>query len=351
MENIHSILEEVILCPQKAILATIINVDGSAYRKEGTTMLVKEDGSRNGLLSGGCLEEDIAARLEEVWENGPRTIEYDMRGFNELSWGEAAGCNGVIYVLLEPIYGKMRTYLTKLQNSLNNGQEVTVVKKLPEQGKRGGTLYWTEDNQLYGSWQGEIYRDIKEAIQEAFTGELPALGKSGMILPNLSRQPVFLQHFKPKPKLYVFGANPDAVPVVKLAAEVGFSVLVSDWRPAFCTKIRFPWADECIVGFPDEVLSELTFTSQDYVLLLTHHFEMDKELLSVLVDQELRYLAVLGSRSRTSRLLESEVVPDNVTSPAGLSIGAEGPEEIAVSIVSQLIMRSKATIPRNMVIS
>lgn len=127
-----------------------------------------------------------------------------------------------------------------------------------------------------------------------------------------------------------------------MASLAGFSVLVADWRSALCKKEFFPDANQVIVGFPGEVMPMLALSNQDFAIVLTHHFQRDQELLNLLKGQTLAYLGILGSKGRTQRLLEGSEIPPEINSPVGLSIGAEGPEEIAISIVAELIQRKNS---------
>ncbi|RSL32394.1 XdhC family protein [Salibacterium salarium] len=333
MEEIHSILQTLAASQQKAILAIIIQVEGSAYRKEGTSMLIQEDGTQVGLLSGGCLENDIIARWQDIWETGARTVEYDMRGFDDLSWGEGSGCNGIIHVLLEPVVDGLRSYLMTVKEYLDQGQSVFMVKKLKADAGRIETLFGI-DGSFFGDWYGDVLFPLKQMADDTSQ-------KSGTFSMEELEERVYIHYFHPKPRLFVIGANADARPLVRLAANAGFSVIVSDWRPALCKKEYFPDAARIVIGFPEEVFPTLTFTSEDCVVILTHHFQRDQEILPYLLKEDLRYLGVLGSRTRTARVLGSNEIPEKITSPIGLSINAEGPEEIAVSIVSELIMLSK----------
>jgi len=148
---------------------------------------------------------------------------------------------------------------------------------------------------------------------------------------------LFVFRYEPKPRLVLFGAAPDARPLAALAAAAGFSVLVSDWRPALCDQRYFPDADSILVGFPEETIPEITFSPYDFVVVMTHHLKRDQELLRLLSMKRFRYLGILGSKGRTERLLSDVPIAVKAHYPVGLDIGAEGPEEIAVSIVAELI--------------
>jgi xanthine dehydrogenase accessory factor len=338
MEEIHKILDAVYLSSEEDVLTTIIHVKGSAYRKEGTSMLIRGDGTRVALLSAGCLEMDLQYRAQETIENmTSHTVVYDMRDEDDLQWGQGAGCNGVIRVLLEPIDACLRNHLCKLKYLLEGGNRVTILKKLTSDYSVSDYLFFTDHNQLFGKWHGGVSHQVKELIREIHQSKR----KSGVdYCPELSSE-IYFHTFKPKPRLLVFGAGADAIPLVKLASNAGFSVHVADWRSDWCTEANFPDAAQLIVGFPNEVVSSLHLTDQDFILILTHNFQRDKEILGYLLENDLKYIGILGSRTRTERLLEGMTIPPHIKSPVGMAIGAEGPEEIAISIVAELIQKQR----------
>lgn len=326
MENMHDIISRLDKTNQRTMLATIIAVDGSAYRKEGTTMLVEEDGTRTGLLSAGCLEEDISARFASVWAQGPMVERYNMRALDDSSWGlDGSGCNGVVDVLLQPVNDTLLSFLRKTGQALARGQTVALIRSEDV----SQYLCQTESGEMFGVWNGE-------------NPQLAGVEKSGVIYSTSLTKNLYLQVIRPKPRLFVFGAQADAKPLVQFAAKVGFSVHVVDWRPALCTKTHFPNADKRIIGFPHEVIPTLSFKKDDAVLLMTHHFQRDQEIVSHLLDVHLAYFGILGSKARTARLLAAAHVPEGIRTPVGLPIRAEGPEEIAVSVVAELIQMVKA---------
>lgn len=332
--DLHRWLHVLHVDPQASVLATIIGVTGSAYRKAGATMLFLEDGTQVGLLSGGCLEADLAVRASEVMEHGQaRTVLYDMRGEDDLSWGQGAGCNGEIEVLLEPLDEQLRVHLSHLKWWLEQGVEVMHAKKWSAEGTVVEYLFLTEHGQTFGTWEGEV--------PVAWIGE--RLGNDGIAslqagaLDSDAAQRVFVQHFTPRPRLVIFGAGPDAKPLVAFAETCGWAVIIADWRPEVCSKTHFPQATRLVVGQTAEVLEELTLTRRDSVVIMTHNFQRDRELLQELLAKELHYLGILGPRERTSRLLEGAEFPEKLRSPVGLAIGAVGAEEIAIAILADLI--------------
>ena len=334
MEEIHEILNALSSSSKKDVLATIIRVEGSAYRKEGTSMLFRNDGTKVGMLSPGCLETDLSYRVPEIVKHRiSQTIVYNLQGEHDAYWGQGSGCNGIIHVLLEPIDEEHHNHLVTLKWQLEQGNRVTLIKRLDLDERVTDYLFISDNQQLFGKWNGGDSSLIKRQIQQIHQTH----PKSGVVnSPELSTN-LYIHSFEPKPRLIVFGAGSDAIPLVKVASMVGFSVLVADWREALCTEENFPDAHQLLVGFPTEVVNKLTLTKRDSVLILTHHFKRDQEILQLLMNRELKYLGIIGTRDRTHRLFDGAEIPPEISSPAGLLIGAVGPEEIAVSIVAELI--------------
>lgn len=336
METIHDILHS-ISASNEDVLATIIRVEGSAYRKEGTSMLFHKDGSKVGTLSAGCLETDLSYRVKDVFgTNNTQTVVYSLKAEDDLSWGQGPGCNGVISVLLEPIHQQFYEHLTMLKNHLNLGNKVTLIKKLDKNLTLSSYLFMADDKTIFGSWMEEEL--LCKTLLKRYHHRSHTSGT--LYSPELASN-LYIHSFDPKPRLIIFGAGDDVIPLVDLATNTGYSVVVSDWRPALCNKEFFPKADQIIVGFPEESLKQMTFHPSDSVVIISHNFQRDKEYLHSLLNHDLMYLGVLGSRSRTERLLGGREIPTHLKSPVGLSIGAEGPEEIAVSIVAELIQQRK----------
>ena len=318
MDDIYPILE-VIGQPGKKVLATIVRVQGSAYKREGSAMLFFEDGKQIGMLTAGCLETDLAIKADEVIEKQEaKLFQYHLSDEGDMSWGQGNGCNGTIDILLEPVSENLTEDFFVIKRSLARYQPVIMLKKLDELGEY---LLIEEEGDPFGNWSGDI-------PEIAFTS------KSGIIPGPHS---IYQHTYQPKPRLIVFGAGPDAKPLVELAAKTGFSETVCDWREAFCQKKYFPNASELLLGFPKNLLKQISFSPFDYVVIMTHHFERDQEILKWVRKENIRYLGVLGPRERTKRLLKRDNVPDWIYSPVGRNIGAKGPEEIAVSIVAQLV--------------
>jgi xanthine dehydrogenase accessory factor len=279
------------------------------------------------MLSAGCLETDLAIRVQEVFQKQEAiAVQYDLSEETDLSWGQGAGCNGTIDILLEPVTKKLKEDLILVKELLDNYIPVIVCKKL---SKVGEYIFIPKEGQPFGQWSGQIpNRDFNLKCEE----------KEG--------ESIFQHTYQPKPRLILFGAGPDAKPLVSLAAETGFSVAVCDWRREFCQKKNFPSADRFLVGFPNEFMKKITFSPYDFVVIMSHHFQKDREILLPLLNENIRYLGVLGPRERTKRLLNREGVPDWIYSPIGVNIGAKGPVEIAVSVIAEMIGVWRKPVPK-----
>ena len=276
------------------------------------------------MLSAGCLEEDLKWKAKQVLESGKAQIyTYDMQDETDLSWGQGAGCNGILHIFIEPLTRTLRQNLMKLKAFLDAGISVLHIKQFNGNFEflRGG----------YFPQNGEPFGDAFPAfmIEKLF-------GKSDTRSTDKNGQ-FYSYHYRSRPRLILFGAGPDAKPLVRFAAQTGFSVTVYDHRPALCNRENFPEAEQCITGFPDGADQNLDIVEKDFAVIMTHNFQKDKELLRILMHKKLSYLGILGPCRRTERLLEGKEIPPWISSPAGINIHAKGAEEIAISIIAEMI--------------
>lgn len=331
LEDIYRILDITRHFKGKAALATIIHVEGSAYLKEGSMILIMEDGTIIGMISGGCLEEDLTIRAGEVMKSRtPQTICYETKAEDDLSWGN--GCNGTIYILIEPLDDKMLHHLRKLSEKLDAGIPVLHNKILTHNFKRLHSLFISDDLQSFGDECPDYFQSFCENI------------KSGIEFNESLQVPIFNHLFTPKPRLIIFGGGYDARPLTTFAIEVGFSVVVCDWRPAYCQNHFFPPTTQIILGFPEELVEKVNVTQNDFIIIMTHQFQKDQQLLSLLTTKEFRYLGLLGAKQRAKKLTQLTGIQTKVYSPIGIPIGANGPKEIAISIVAEMIQVLRSTV-------
>src|SRR5690625_447189 len=331
VNNNYDIWDAIINTKERCVLATIIHVDGSAYRKEGVKMLFMENGQQIGMISAGCLETDLAIQAGQLLDNAKvysRTGIYDMRSEDDLSWGRGAGCGGIIHILLEKIHSQLKTELTIACNYLRADIPLFACTFLRKDDAKLRTVFITMDD---GPLLGEPSIHFKPLLDIA-------LKINQAKIHSFNNDKVFIQPLHPKPRLFIFGAGPDRRPLAALADQVGFSVFIWDWRPAYHQKEYFPHATLLKNTSLSETCKASHFRSSDSVIIMTHDFQKDKEIIhSLPLYEHIHYLGILGPRKRTKRLFQGRDIPKEIHSPIGLSIGADGPVEISISIMAELI--------------
>lgn len=332
MKEFYRLLQVMKANQQTAMaLATIIHVEGSAYRRAGAKMLFAGE-AQYGTISAGCLESDLACRAQDVMSTQQsQTVTYDLRAEDDLSWGQGAGCNGKITVYLEPV--AWGTHWAQMERLLDDGETILYAREIGETAKTAFFLH--TENGCWNSMESKrrdnkaVFPLIRDFLQTKTGFAAVQTGESGGTL--------LLEIVEPKDRLYIFGAGPDAQPLVALAESMDFMTTVIDPRSSRCNAAFFPGAHRLVVAHPEAFLAAETLPVNSYVLIMTHNFGRDRTILQQICAQPLKYLGVLGPRRRTERLLVPDLLPDWVYSPVGLNIGADGPEEISVSIVAQLL--------------
>ena len=316
-------------------LATIVRVLGSAYRREGTRMLVRPDGSYECLLSGGCLEPAIVEVAQQIIAGRePRIVRYDLA--EDVVWGLGLGCGGTVDVRIERLDENdaiTRAWLEVLAHAT----PAVLVSRLDV--PRGRLLVF-ESGDVLGSLGTPL---DAHAIARARKRLREAHEPSGVELCDGIE--LFFEMCGPAPDLVVFGAGHDAVPLVRLAGDLGFAITVVDVREAHLTPSRFPGAR--LVSAPaDEVDKRVPLGPRSFALIMNHNLARDQESLRCAFESGARYVGVMGPRSRFDRLMAGlaaeAYVPDAsrlavVRSPVGLALGAETPEEVAVSVLGEMM--------------
>ncbi|WP_433920977.1 XdhC family protein [Paenibacillus taichungensis] len=354
----------------RCVLATAVKVEGHAYRKQGVSMLLTEEGTMYGSISPGCLESDLQARVDRVLDTQQlEFVEYDMRPEDDLSWGETIGCGGLIIVLLEPVCGKLRSVMSHMHAYFQCGSAVVLTRSFYDHYTQIHYLIQLAEDEesqtslshspvAKGASLGPINTLITEdtprlSLVVIHSSEADAVasnsGESDLQrhgLNDAERWDVPLQisaRYEPKSRLIIIGAGNDVIPVARLGKSAGFRVLIADWRETLCTAERFPGV-ELIHGFPSEIMPVLDIQSGDYIVLMSHQFPREREFLELLEDRDYAYIGIMGSRTRTARLLNGLPPLKHLHSPVGLTIGADGPEEIAISIAAELIACKRAAV-------
>ena len=350
MKTIQAIVElaSAALPGEVLAMATVMKVRGSSYRRPGARMLMSADGRTAGMISGGCLENDARERAHEVIATGkPVLITYDSTAPDDIVFGLGLGCNGIVQVLIEPLTtgddAGLLAFLAACVARRQMGRIATIFQS--ESAPLGVRVMRWPDGRITSSC-------ADPAVSAALVGALQAHAARrnavrGIELPDGTSAGVLIETVAPPVPLTIFGAGDDAIPLAQAAKLLGWHVTVIDARPAYAKAERFPRADAVHCLRPESLLTSplVVFPPETIVMIMTHNFTHDRELLRVLLPRPLRYVGALGPKSRTQRLLD-DLAGEGVTfteqnlsrlhGPAGLDIGAETPEEIAISILGEM---------------
>lgn len=326
------------------VLATVFATEGSTYSKAGARMLIAGDGRFRGILSGGCLEGDLALRAHAVLESREsQSVTYDLRVAEDGDvWGLGVGCDGVIRVFLQPLspedgYQPFAA-MARVFSGERAGWSATAIRSALPALPAGSTAVVAGED----SWWFRIPPAHREAVARA-AAEALAAGPSGVVPLTLEGADVRLlcARLEPPPCILVLGAGLDAEPVVRLAGELGWRVTVQDHRPAYIAKGNFTGA-EAVLNLPaGELGKALDWSRYAAAIVMSHHLETDRQYLAQLAATPIPYIGLLGPRNRRHRLLTdlgeaaARLAP-RLHGPAGLDIGGEGPAPIALSILAEM---------------
>ncbi|WP_310588403.1 XdhC family protein [Larkinella terrae] len=275
---------------RKAALATVVGLSGSGYRRPGARMYITDDGQWIGAISGGCLEGDALRKAREVMQTRQaRLVTYDTSNPEGENFGIGLGCNGVLDVLIQAID--------------------------PEDS----------ENPLE-----TLDRVMQERRPLRFETTLP------------DGAGIFVEELKPDIQLLVFGGGYDAVPLVQLAKQLGWRVVVTDDCVAHLQPRRFGVADEMLAVQRDDIRQQIPIDAYSAAVLISHNFKYDRSVLRELLQTNIPYIGLLGPKKRGDALLDE--VSDLVTTrdekrlfwPIGLDVGADNPPEIALSILAEI---------------
>ncbi len=322
---------------RKMVLATVVAVSGSAYRRPGAHLLLVDDGRQAGSISAGCLENDLIARGTQLFESSEcLLLEYENDEFFGLNYG----CDGTILVFVQPLSRSSCNY-------------PTVITRVQETAKTAllATVFDSDDvSQIGKQFLFEITNNRVSSINASANDELFAeiaacalnvvdLNSNQNIEFNKASTKVFFELIKPKIRLAIFGAGDDVIPLLNIAKLVGIETHVLDSRRSyldrFATRANIHYYDQ-----NSRVESFCDAPERTAAIVMSHNFELDKRFLSAVLGSNCAFIGVMGSRKRTQKLLMelgAEKQRERIKFPVGLDIGAETPEEIALSICSEVL--------------
>ncbi|WP_126426897.1 XdhC family protein [Brevibacillus marinus] len=310
---------------QKTAFLMITEVRGSAYRQPGAKMMMAADGQMHGTLSGGCLESDLLEWAKEaIRQSIPLARQYDLSE-NEL-WSLGIGCKGSLEILIVPVEPDDRFWQTA-RTVIEADRPVTLILEIPngiralldENGNGWGDLAQVPDEIRKQAWERTFQRTRAEVV---------SLGERRFVIDTM----------RPSEQLIVAGAGHDAVPLVSVAAQVGFAVTVLDPRKDFNNPFRFPGASHLVVE-PHQ--ADPAALHGSWWVIMNHQQSRDEASLALALKSKPRFVGVLGPLSRTQEMLANigaDLSSGPLRAPVGLDLGAETVEEVAISIISELMM-------------
>jgi len=329
------------------VIATVVHTEGHAYRRAGARLLLKKGRKVFGAVSGGCLEESIAADSDRMGpDSRPKRVDYDSRSASDLIWGTATGCGGLVSVLLQRWDSRLNNLCGWISERLSARRPVllaTVINKDDQQlGRR-----------IAIDTSGGVYSQIDSIpIRAAVLSRTAELLSNSNEKPNryqhrtcvAGRAELLLEYVPPVTSLVIIGAGDDARPLVEGAKRLGWKVTVIDHRPAYADRQRFPLADQVVLTQPDSYSELINPDPWTVAIVMTHNWRQDAAAVAALSQFDLPYVGIIGNTGRTKRILDTLTARQGLRAktstsfyyPAGLDIGAHNPEEIALSVIAEI---------------
>lgn len=350
MKEINDIIKAYDEAQQKAeqsALATVVHVEGSSYRREGARMLITEQGQLTGAISGGCLEGDALRKaLLAMAQQRPMLVTYDTNDEDDATIGLGLGCNGIIQVLIEPIDGSrpgnpialLRAITSKRQHSVL----VTLFSLHDKRAIQPGTCMMVTADCCIANDSIPL-KDI--LIKDAGL----VLHQQQSLFKELEFESAplnaFIEMIPPAVALIIIGAGNDTIPLVKMADMLGWQSTIVDGRPEYAKAERFTASCQVLLSKPENLLDKISIDDHTVFLLMTHNYNYDMAMLPVLLANNVVYAGMLGPRKKRDRMLQelqdkgisfTQTQLSVLHSPIGLDIGAETPEEIALSVIAEI---------------
>ncbi len=330
---------------EKAILATVVDVVGSGYRRPGARMLIDENGYSVGTVSGGCLEADVLERAKKVLATGePTVITYDTTQDENSVFGLSMGCRGIVRILLEPF--ERENILQKVLQIVFERRTKQFIGTIISSNSGffvGGRIFYSPVGQFDFENLPDVienFDELKNDIRTFFERDSESEVREYKV--GKKSFEIFFENINPPLSLLLFGAGYDALPLINFAKEIGWRVTAIDHRPAFADAQRLSAADEIIVSSSEDLDENIFQEANSVGVIMTHNYERDRNILRRLLNSKCLYIGALGPKNRTEKLLAeisenfSAEQLEKLHAPIGLDIGANSPEAIALSIAAEI---------------
>jgi len=315
------------------VLATIYDTNGPCYRKSGAMMLFSSQGDQLGMLSGGCLESDIAINARKVMQTGqPISLCYDGSDEDDISFHLGIGCGGTVYIMLQQVdtqnhYLSLIQVYEALKQRVSGYYYQSIVRKKTEGNNMPVQSYF----------EAEYISDIAEIATIVQQPHKKILSNNNTLLND---EKLLATPIVPEPHLLIIGGGIDACPLVNMAQQLGWQVSLWDPRPANARKEYFSSVDHIIKGKAEVLTAFALEKGVNAAILMSHNVMIDAQALQALSTIKLEYLALLGPNNRRQQVItqaeiKEESLPFIFAGPSGLDIGGTLPESIALSILSE----------------
>ncbi len=330
----------------KLVVATVVRTKGSTPQKPGAKLLVRQDGSGVGTLGGGCVEGDIWFAAKELMQRGGAAQFRDYVLNEELAAEDGLVCGGTMYFLIDPVYtpDEYLGYAKEIDAAYDGGPAValaSLISPAEDGGAPVGSKLLIREN---GTTEGSLGSSDLDHAAAKKAAELMVLGKNEYATAEDGSE-FFIEAYTTPPQLILCGGGHVSKAIAPLAKNLGFRVFVTDDREDFANEVRFPEADILVVDTPENALPELPVNANSFIIIATRGHRYDNVALEASSRTSAKYVGLLGSRRKTiliyEDLMRSGVPIDRIKeirSPVGLDIHARTPAEIAVSIISEILM-------------
>jgi len=340
LNDIIQAYDKAVLQNRQTALATVVKVEGSSYRRPGARMLVTEDGEITGAISGGCLEGDALRKAQfAMYEQKNKLEIYDTTDEEDHKLGVQLGCNGIVYILFEPIKkddaNNPVLLLKKVARERKDAVLITIFKENKNAVQKGTCCYLNEAENFFADDELKTFEEECRSV----------LQQRQSVVKNNEAGFVLYQFIPPSLQLVIVGAGNDAQPLIDMASLLGWYIVVVDGRPTYATQQRFPKANKVSVTKPADILSAVVVDEHTAVVLMTHNYNYDLSAFEQLINTDCNYIGALGPKKKLFKMIDELndkgiVINDkkmqHIYGPVGLDVGAETSEEIALSIIAEI---------------
>ncbi|MDG0866181.1 XdhC family protein [Candidatus Lucifugimonas marina] len=345
MEQVFRAASDEITAGNDMVVATVVKTSGSTPQKPGAKLLVRADGSGVGTLGGGCVEGDIWFAASQLLKSGGAAEMRDYELNEDLAAEDGLVCGGTMYFLLDPIRKPevAKDFTDEVVAAYEGGAPVAVASlmKVPEGSELAvGSKLLIRENGSTSESLGDEKLD-SHAMNSA--RKLMAMGKNDYITAE-SGDEYFVEAYTTPPTLVLAGGGHVSKAISSIAAGLGFRIFIIDDREEFSNPDRFPEAEQTVVSDYGSAFEKLPIGTNSFIVIATRGHRYDASATASAMRTPASYVGLLGSKRKTILIFEELFAEgftmeevQSVRSPIGLNISARTPEEIALSIMAEIV--------------